>query len=709
MLLSIGMIVKNEEKFLRRCLEALSPILEQVPSELIIADTGSTDKTVDIARQFTDKVFHFEWCDDFAAARNSTLKKAKGEWYLFIDADEIIESCADLINFFNSGEYRHYNSASIIIRSFNDENQKVKASIRVVRLVKMSGKLEFQNPVHERLNIINPPLKPLNVIFDHYGYVTENNEDFVRSKMERNLKLMLAEEKRRPDDCINLLNIVQTHLLLGNLEAGLGYCEKGIKYAREQKSFLEHIFYIRKAQFNLSLNNYANTLAVIDDYFKNKTTTLVSDLEMYVYQAKSYAHLNAFDQAIGAYKSYISLYDEYKRGLHHTPDEYYSSINYIDDALYVNIVLDLIDLLIHVNDFEAVKSYRDLPTLTNFRDDGEISGRRLLQDFEIMKRRGDYAELPLLYDRQHPGQQAVLENMIEELLQGEDHNDLSIYAHFYNSKIEETPYVKLIRLRHLHCAGSLAAKDVEAVLKELETVNEPYADLVYLTFYSGASLKLLGSKVSPYDFAETAYSNTRCCRQWPRYALSAFDGTADRFEAERHLWIAVLHERALLSDGTGDETKPALFHEYGRHYGKYMEHILKAETLWEEQASLLPRPLRTGLFCSLAAKYRAEGNLKEYVQALRRVLKSDPRFSHVVQLLTDELSTDRLSADKLSGGETNRQPDFYEYARTVKKNIAYLCEINETEKAFSLLAAYEQLNPDDEEIAALKARFQNRA
>jgi glycosyltransferase involved in cell wall biosynthesis len=703
MLLSIGMIVKNEERFLKRCLEALSPILEQVPSELIIADTGSTDKTVDIARQFTDNVFHFDWCDDFAAARNSTLKKAKGEWYLFIDADEIVDNCADIVNFFSSGEYRRYNSASIIIRSFNDEKQKVKASIRVVRLVKRSRNLEFQNPVHERLNIVNPPLKPLNVIFDHYGYVTENNEDFVKSKMERNLRLMLAEEERRPDDCVNLLNIVQTHLLLGNLEAGLGYCEKGIKYAREQKSFLEHIFYIRKAQFNLSLENYANTLAVIDEYFKSKNTTLVSDLEMYVYKAKSHTHLNAFDQAIEAYKNYISLYDEYKRGLLHTPDEYYSSVNYIDEALYVNIVLDLIDLLIHVDDFEAAKFYRDLPALTNFQDDGDITSRRLLQDFEIIKRSSDYAELPLLYDRLNSEQQSALETMIEEFLQGGDIDDLSVYACFYNSKIRKTPYVKLMKLRHLHCTGSLAPKDVEAVLDALETVDEPYADLVYLTFYSGASLKLLGSKLSPYDFAETAYSNTRCCRQWPRYALSSLDGTAGSFEAERHLWISVLHERALLSDITGGEIKPALFYEYGRHYGSYMGHILKAETLREEHANLLPRPLRTGLLCSLAAKYKAEGKLKEYVQTLRHIIKSDPRFSPVVQLLTDELST-----DKLSGEKTNRDPEFYEYARTIKKNIAYLCEINETEKALGLLAAYEQLNPNDEEIAALKARLENR-
>ena len=102
MILSIGMIVKNEEKYLEQCLSEMRPILEKVDSELIIADTGSTDSTVEIAKRFTDNVYHFEWINDFSAARNSTLEKAKGEWYMFIDADEILKNCDDIIKFFNS-------------------------------------------------------------------------------------------------------------------------------------------------------------------------------------------------------------------------------------------------------------------------------------------------------------------------------------------------------------------------------------------------------------------------------------------------------------------------------------------------------------------------------------------------------------------------------------------------------------------------------
>ena len=66
MLLSIGLMVKNESKHLEKCLQSLVPILTELKAELIIVDTGSTDNTVDIAKRYTDKVFHHEWFDDFA-------------------------------------------------------------------------------------------------------------------------------------------------------------------------------------------------------------------------------------------------------------------------------------------------------------------------------------------------------------------------------------------------------------------------------------------------------------------------------------------------------------------------------------------------------------------------------------------------------------------------------------------------------------------
>lgn len=85
-LLSLCMIVKDEEEVLSRALDGVSPFCD----EIVIADTGSTDSTVEIARRYTDRVFDFEWTDDFAAARNFSFSKAAGEYVMWLDADDIV-------------------------------------------------------------------------------------------------------------------------------------------------------------------------------------------------------------------------------------------------------------------------------------------------------------------------------------------------------------------------------------------------------------------------------------------------------------------------------------------------------------------------------------------------------------------------------------------------------------------------------------------
>lgn len=84
---SVCMIVKNEETVLARCLDSLKDLVE----EIIIVDTGSTDKTKEIAAKYTDKIFDFVWVDDFSAARNFAFSKCTKEYIYSADADEVLD------------------------------------------------------------------------------------------------------------------------------------------------------------------------------------------------------------------------------------------------------------------------------------------------------------------------------------------------------------------------------------------------------------------------------------------------------------------------------------------------------------------------------------------------------------------------------------------------------------------------------------------
>lgn len=85
--LSVCIIAKNEEKHIEECLKRLSPY----GLEIVLTDTGSTDRTLAIAEKYTDRIYHFDWCDDFGAAKNFCIQKASHDWILSLDCDEYIE------------------------------------------------------------------------------------------------------------------------------------------------------------------------------------------------------------------------------------------------------------------------------------------------------------------------------------------------------------------------------------------------------------------------------------------------------------------------------------------------------------------------------------------------------------------------------------------------------------------------------------------
>ena len=85
--ISLCMIVKNEEKVLGRCLDSIADLMD----EIIIVDTGSTDRTKEIAKKYTEQVYDFQWNDDFSAARNFSFSKATKDYIYAADADEVLD------------------------------------------------------------------------------------------------------------------------------------------------------------------------------------------------------------------------------------------------------------------------------------------------------------------------------------------------------------------------------------------------------------------------------------------------------------------------------------------------------------------------------------------------------------------------------------------------------------------------------------------
>ena len=144
--ISLCMIVKNEEETLSKCLNSIKEIVD----EIIIVDTGSTDKTKKIAYSFTDKVYDFEWIHDFAAARNFAFSKATKDYQLWLDADDIIIE-KDKIAFLNLKKTLSPD-IDMVLMKYNyvvDQNNNPVYSFHRERLVKRANNYQWNDPVHE--------------------------------------------------------------------------------------------------------------------------------------------------------------------------------------------------------------------------------------------------------------------------------------------------------------------------------------------------------------------------------------------------------------------------------------------------------------------------------------------------------------------------------------------------------------------------------
>lgn len=142
--ISLCMIVKNEEDVIGRLLENVSDLFD----EIIICDTGSTDKTCEIASKFTDKIYHFEWCDDFSKARNYAFSKGTKEYLMWLDADDIIKEKDEFLDFKNNLS----SNVDIVYMPYHtgfDEDGNTTFKFYRERIVKRDKGYMWVEPVHE--------------------------------------------------------------------------------------------------------------------------------------------------------------------------------------------------------------------------------------------------------------------------------------------------------------------------------------------------------------------------------------------------------------------------------------------------------------------------------------------------------------------------------------------------------------------------------
>jgi len=284
MYISQCIIAKNEEKNIEYCLTHLKSIVD----EQIVVDTGSTDRTVEIAEKLGAKVFRFDWIDDFSAARNFALDKAKGDWIIFLDCDEYFsDSSLHLVlnSIKKASEFK--NIDGIICELINiDLNKRVLSTVSNVsaRIFKRKTNLRYRNKIHEVLyNDKKQDLKLKNIDASefikiyHTGYDSKEVEE--KNKNERNISMLKKELELKPND--SQLNL---------------YLSKQLYMDKEYKKSLEYAYkaleFIDKSQ---ELNYYCNIYSTIM-YTMVQLSISYNEIKL------------VFDEAVAKYPDYPDFY-----------------------------------------------------------------------------------------------------------------------------------------------------------------------------------------------------------------------------------------------------------------------------------------------------------------------------------------------------------------------------------------------------------------
>lgn len=300
------LIVKNEENNIERCIKSFIKVVNQI----VVVDTGSEDETINIAKSLGAEIYNYEWDDNFSKPRNYAIDKAKGEWIIFLDADEYFVNSTELNIPIIINRYKNRKMDGITFKRVNVESDgnHIIGSDYMLRIIKNDKDIRYKGKIHE------VPYKNDDYI---YSYIDKNDEleiyhtgyckEFSKSKTERNLKLL---EEEIADGTAN----DRTYFHLSDCYLGVSKPELSIKYSR---LYLE----TKKEAFGFNSRIYSNLIEAMMQV-KEEKTKIFAEIqnsinsfpyhpEFYNFLGRYYHEIQQYEKALVSFEKAIELNDKY--------------------------------------------------------------------------------------------------------------------------------------------------------------------------------------------------------------------------------------------------------------------------------------------------------------------------------------------------------------------------------------------------------------
>ena len=698
--LTISLLVSNQIGTIRKCMESLKPILDAVPSELIVVDTvgpENSDGSLDIAREYADQVVRFEWCDDFAAARNAGLSRAKGEWFLYVDDDEWFEDPTEIIEFLNSGECDRYGTTQYAIRSYDDESLTTYATGWVTRLIRRTPESRFIHAVHEIFNWVHGPEKKFTSCYAHHtGYIFKSKEERTQH-FERNIKPLLEELKNYPNNLRLVTQVIQEYHFDHQYDKMEEYCRKGetLEGTNDNWSWVMTML----VESLLSQKRFEEALA------EGRRILEMSQVNELARANIAYRMVNAGE----------NLKD--KKVMLQYAKEYCKWGEYLDenpDALLDQVVLTQGDILnddkrnsMYLCVFLTSKSLEKFEELCDFSDhlswDKDYMKQKiyLLLLLEAASKTERYDCVTHVLNKLF-AQGELSTELMEALQQACNYQQSPEEQYHFRKSValvdSNDPYVLTMRA---WCAEQEGG-DVQAILQECQEHGidcaVPRQDLLVVC---------LKARLDPSPFLAPLYLEDWVAA-FQRLVQNTLDlqgllTLADRglFPVSRekfYLLAKMIYQRFLKDTHTPQDKLWNMTEAYVRYTLLYSREIYQEQLLTVEHRQNIPREVVFVLFLQKALESREQKSLQGTLDALKQSVEAYPPMKDFVNRLLDSIQEELDQAKE-------QQSEFTALGEQVKKEIYRLIAMGEKIRAGEVLEQLKALIPNDPELSVIAKKL----
>lgn len=710
--LSISLLVSNGRlDTIRKCMESLIPLRNEVKCELVVVDTGSKDGSIEIAREYADLVVPFTWCNDFSAARNTGLQKCTGEWFLYLDDDEWFDDVTELIRFFKSGEYKNYEAGWYIQRNYDNFEGTTYTDFYAGRMSKLTDITRFEGKIHEYLAPLPTKVKQFEVFVHHYGYVYRTEEDR-QNHLMRNLVLEEAAVAENPEDIRMCCQLVQEYRCARRYEAAERLCQTTLantKYGKDN-SFVQ---YLMVAIPKILAEQEKSDLAIQEfNLLENKKELNVyARLSVWMEELILYAKGNKHQEAAEVFQKLIMLYeshDNLELGYPIMDFGYYLSAEMLRKALKIGICSMVNEGLIEL----ALKYAKKI----DWNGNNSYTADYLGMVFGLLTKSDDkevFTELISKYFIYNPGGELFLN--FAEMYWNQFPRYREIIAKSAASYSGEMiGFWKVLCLARKHYNGESLQNEAIAYYTNEGEKRYPLLETLFFENREALPIVLENSDLEDWSQLCSLFVNNRDVDSLVNEYNDVLK-TEALFDLNKkayyHVKCSIIAEKIMLlflenndesikkSEKNADiysmETLRATLGEYVFHMTKYSDEIYRSELFDDELCCLLPKNLQ---FVKWIAKaYQNEDDFSAWGQSMKKAAKAYPVFLPVVRMLINE----RADKEKNKKSATSHADELQKLSIQMKQLIETYIQNGQYAEAKQLLDEVEQIMPNEDWVREL--------